>query len=76
MFGQWGSRWLKYGSAAGWFAYFLHTESGQVLLPQGVKQACQNRKGLHLCTDVVPIHRIPISYSKPFTKLIKHKRKL
>lgn len=38
MFEQWGSRWLKYGSAAGWFAYFLHTESGQVLLPQGVKQ--------------------------------------
>jgi len=37
-FGRWGSRWLKYGSAAGWFAYFLRTESGQVLLPQGVKQ--------------------------------------
>ncbi len=28
----------KYGSAAAWFAYFLRTESGQVLLPQGVKQ--------------------------------------
>lgn len=37
-FERWGSRWLKYGSAAGWFAYFLGTESGQVLLPQGVKQ--------------------------------------
>ncbi len=37
-FERWGNRWLKYGSAAGWFAYFLRTESGQVLLPQGVKQ--------------------------------------
>ena len=35
---QWGNRWLKHGSAAGWFAYFLRTESGQVLLEQGVKQ--------------------------------------
>jgi hypothetical protein len=37
-FERWGNRWLKYGSGAGWFAYFLRTESGQVLLPQGVKQ--------------------------------------
>ncbi len=37
-FERWGRRWLKYGSAAGWFAYFLRTDSGQVLLPQGVKQ--------------------------------------
>jgi hypothetical protein len=37
-FERWGGRWLKYGSAAGWFAYFLRTESGQVLLLQGVKQ--------------------------------------
>jgi hypothetical protein len=37
-FEQWGNRWLKYASAAGWFAYFLRTESGRVLLPQGVKQ--------------------------------------
>jgi hypothetical protein len=37
-FKRWGKRWLKYGSVAGWFAYFLKTESGQVLLPQGVKQ--------------------------------------
>jgi hypothetical protein len=37
-FERWGSRWLKYGSAAGWFAYFLRTESGRVLLPEGVKQ--------------------------------------
>jgi hypothetical protein len=35
---EWGDRWLKYSSAAGWFSYFLKTESGQVLLPQGVKQ--------------------------------------
>jgi len=37
-FERWGQRWLKYGSAAGWFAYFLRTESGEALLPQGVKQ--------------------------------------
>jgi hypothetical protein len=36
-FERWGGRWLQYGSAAGWFAYFLRTEAGQVLLPQGVK---------------------------------------
>jgi hypothetical protein len=35
---QWGNRWLKHASAAGWYAYFLHTESGQVLLDQGVRQ--------------------------------------
>lgn len=37
-FAQWGNRWLKYASAAGWFAYFLRMESGRVLLPQGIKQ--------------------------------------
>jgi hypothetical protein len=37
-FERWGGRWLKYGSAAGWLAYFLRTESGQVLLSQGIKQ--------------------------------------
>ena len=37
-FQQWGDRWLRHGSAAGWFAYFLRTESGRVLLTQGVKQ--------------------------------------
>jgi len=37
-FEQWANRWLKYASASAWFAYFLRTESGQVLLPQGVKQ--------------------------------------
>lgn len=37
-FERWGNRWLRYASAAGWFAYFLKTDSGQVLLPQGVKQ--------------------------------------
>jgi len=37
-FERWGNRWLKHGSAAGWYAYFLRTESGQVLLEQGVKQ--------------------------------------
>jgi len=37
-FERWGNRWLKHASAAGWFAYFLRTESGQLLLEQGVKQ--------------------------------------
>ncbi|HEY4930872.1 MAG TPA: hypothetical protein VII23_04805 [Terriglobales bacterium] len=37
-FEQWASQWLRYASAAGWFAYFLRTDSGRVLLPQGVKQ--------------------------------------
>jgi hypothetical protein len=37
-FEHWGNRWLKYASASAWLAYFLRTESGQVLLPQGVKQ--------------------------------------
>ena len=37
-FEHWGKRWLKYASAAAWFAYFLKTKSGQVLVPQGVKQ--------------------------------------
>jgi hypothetical protein len=37
-FERWSRRWLKYASAAGWFAYFIRTESGRTLLPQGVKQ--------------------------------------
>jgi len=37
-FEQWGSRWFKYASASAWFAYFLRTDSGQLLLPQGIKQ--------------------------------------
>jgi hypothetical protein len=37
-FEQWTNRWLKYASASAWFAYFLRTESGQVLLPQGIKK--------------------------------------
>ncbi len=37
-FEQWANRWLKYASAAAWFAYFLRTESGQILIPQGIKQ--------------------------------------
>ena len=37
-FERWGDRWLKYGSVAAWFANFLRTESGRVLLAQGVKQ--------------------------------------
>jgi hypothetical protein len=37
-FARWGNRWLRYAFAAGWFAHFLHTMSGRVLLPQGIKQ--------------------------------------
>jgi hypothetical protein len=45
-FEQWGSRWLKYGAAAGWFAYFLRTESGRVLLAQGIKQLAKTVSSL------------------------------
>lgn len=35
---QWVSQWLKHASAAAWFAHFLPTESGQVLLSTGIKK--------------------------------------
>ena len=38
VFEDWAGSWLKHASAAGWFAHFLPTESGQVLLPMGIKQ--------------------------------------
>ena len=38
VFEQWASLWLKHASAAAWFAHFLPTESGQVLLATGIKQ--------------------------------------
>lgn len=38
VFEDWAARWLKHASVAGWFAHFLPTESGQVLLPMGIKQ--------------------------------------
>jgi len=37
-FERWCQPWLKYASVAAWFANFLRTDSGRVLLPQGVKQ--------------------------------------
>jgi len=37
-FERWGNRWLEHGSLAAWYAYFLRTESGQVLLDQGIRQ--------------------------------------
>jgi hypothetical protein len=37
-FERWASQWLKYGSVASWFAHFLPTESGQLLLASGTKQ--------------------------------------
>ena len=38
VFDQWASRWLKHASAAAWFAHFLPTESGQVLLSLGIRR--------------------------------------
>jgi hypothetical protein len=38
---KWGSQWLKFGSVAAWFAHFLPTESGRVLLGQGIKQLAE-----------------------------------
>ena len=37
VFEQWAAQWLKYASAAAWFAAFLLTESGRVLLSKGIK---------------------------------------
>ena len=37
-FERWSQQWLKYALVAAWFANFLRTDSGRVLLPQGVKQ--------------------------------------
>jgi hypothetical protein len=38
VFEEWASCWLKHASAAAWFAHFLTTESGRVLLSLGIKQ--------------------------------------
>ena len=38
VFEHWASQWLKHASASAWFAHFLPTESGQVLLSLGIKQ--------------------------------------
>lgn len=35
---EWGNQWLKYASNAAWFAHFLPTDSGRVLLGQGIRQ--------------------------------------
>ncbi len=37
-FEDWGSRWLGYPSIAQWYANFLTTDSGEVLLAQGIRQ--------------------------------------
>src|SRR5262249_1489886 len=37
VFDQWASIWLKYASDAAWFAHFLPTDAGQILLPSGIK---------------------------------------
>jgi hypothetical protein len=38
VFQEWGEAWLKYPSVAAAFAHFLPTESGRVLLAQGLRQ--------------------------------------
>jgi hypothetical protein len=37
VFEEWTNRWLKFGTIAAWFADFLTTESGAVLLSLGIK---------------------------------------
>jgi len=41
VFERWAKQWLKHASAAGWFAHFLTTESGGVLLEMGIKQLAE-----------------------------------
>ncbi|MFI5096986.1 MAG: hypothetical protein ACHQT6_03335 [Candidatus Acidiferrales bacterium] len=38
VFERWARAWLNHASAAGWFAHFLTTESGEVLLAMGIKE--------------------------------------
>ena len=38
VFERWTRAWLNHGSVAGWFAHFLTTESGGVLLAMGIKE--------------------------------------
>src|SRR5262249_51405446 len=38
VFERWAKQWLKHTSVAGWFAHFLTTESGDVLLAMGIEQ--------------------------------------
>lgn len=38
VFERWAKAWLSHASVAGWFAHFLTTESGEVLLAMGIKQ--------------------------------------
>jgi hypothetical protein len=38
VFERWAKAWLNHASAAGWFAHFLTTESGGVLLAMGIKE--------------------------------------
>jgi|SRR5437867_707444 len=37
-FTQWCDRWLKFATVSAWFAAFLPTGGGQVLLPMGIKK--------------------------------------
>lgn len=37
-FARWSDRWLKFATVSAWLAAFLRTESGEVLLPMGIKK--------------------------------------
>jgi hypothetical protein len=37
-FEGWADRWLKFATISAWFAAFLCSDSGQVLLPMGIKK--------------------------------------
>jgi hypothetical protein len=41
VFERWAQQWLKHSSAAGWFAHFLTTDSGEVLLAMGIKKLAE-----------------------------------
>jgi hypothetical protein len=41
VFEHWAKQWLKHASAAGWFAHFLTTESGELLLAMGIEQLAE-----------------------------------
>ncbi len=38
VFDEWAAKWLGHAMPAAWFAHFLTTESGRVLIPAGIKR--------------------------------------
>jgi len=72
-FEQWGNRWLKYASASAWFAYFLRTESGQLLVPQGIKQLAS--KVGSLSDDDWHRHDLGALFTEVLSLCWKHRQK-